>query len=1009
MLTIPRTRGRTASSESSWPASLLKSPSVHGKMPAQPDDGIDVSTATNTASNGCQGVAVSDEDMHGNSPETGRASGQPNGVHLHTMDISHQLRSMSALSDEAGEDDSMLSPSQACNAHQQERLDVGRLSSRSRHSHKQSGAGFNDAATAPARVRSPAASSIYSRPSSRGGPEFDQKDLDAVSMPAYLIPNGLDGALSDWPLFPTAEESAAEKVVESMPQDEIAGTGHGDPNTARTEQLESPGSTSVATSGRKDSSSTPWLSPREPAGSIQSKESSSNLTVSSKRSRFFERFSPPKKAVKKRRSIFKFLRPGSRKQQVRSISSPILRTKPSQVSGLYDGPSDDPALLTVQYELAGSPQPAGRAASVNLDSTLRRDTAAHLMVPGHLQRRSTLADYERDLTAAGDDRRRPSSVDLRKLGEVQEDDRHQSLTPHRKLSRARPLSDDPERPTGLMAQALEKHQQEKAVFRSASKQRESHGASHAHLSPDFRMGTSTASGTSLPSLAPGGHIDLLDPLDRPEVKATAGRTQSVNYLIPPEASMASSLRYPSTAASFNTGFSRRASSVAVPSALPELHRPSHKIGTSLASWSRYPSHTRAERCGSAGRTDAVIARDFAFEIDSEDAQLSEEDDLEGPRATKDSKAQGKRISKRSSSMFSGLARYYSNIFGSTDTSSTRNRRTSVSKGGWLTNPDLEMLPAVPSSEPSSPYHDHHFRRHLQQLEHELEETVRRDVKYVEEEARKIEHQLRKDAEYVEEEAERLGKTLRKDVEYVEEAEKVEKQLRKDVEYMEEEAGKFMHLQPQQYHGQQKLHAGNQLFREDGLFQEDQEHRHLKRNSTYMGPLDETAEEPPASTQTAGTPERNVTLDGAGGDHSDLKAAGKAEIWSELYKECLIRPDSADSQDAAVETPMLHDNTSGHKAMAPPTLKPIKGRSPEQLKRLDPTTSIRRFPSVTVVDDRKGHSRSVSLISIKLGADGVFRSSTNDLLELIQAREQEEREKLLKGADQGSSNVVGGQA
>ena len=70
------------------------------------------------------------------------------------------------------------------------------------------------------------------------------------------------------------------------------------------------------------------------------------------------------------------------------------------------------------------------------------------------------------------------------------------------------------------------------------------------------------------------------------------------------------------------------------------------------------------------------------------------------------------------------------------------------------------------------------------------------------------------------------------------------------------------------------------------------------------------------------------------------------------------------------------------------------RSPEQPKRLDPKASVRRFPSVTVVDDRKGHSRSVSLISVKIDGGGVYRSSTNDLVHLIQAREREERDKLL---------------
>ena len=55
--------------------------------------------------------------------------------------------------------------------------------------------------------------------------------------------------------------------------------------------------------------------------------------------------------------------------------------------------------------------------------------------------------------------------------------------------------------------------------------------------------------------------------------------------------------------------------------------------------------------------------------------------------------------------------------------------------------------------------------------------------------------------------------------------------------------------------------------------------------------------------------------------------------------------------------------------------------------------IRRFPSVTVVDDRKGHWRSISLISAQSGKS--LRNSTNDLLDLIKEAEHMEREKLMK--------------
>lgn len=81
-------------------------------------------------------------------------------------------------------------------------------------------------------------------------------------------------------------------------------------------------------------------------------ETSTNSTLSAIRS-------PPKKTVRKRRSIFRFLRPGSRRQQIRSISSPMLLTRPSTSrSGAYDGAGDERDrrdTLTVQYELTENP------------------------------------------------------------------------------------------------------------------------------------------------------------------------------------------------------------------------------------------------------------------------------------------------------------------------------------------------------------------------------------------------------------------------------------------------------------------------------------------------------------------------------------------------------------------------------------------------------------------------------------------------------------------------------
>ncbi|KAK4549745.1 hypothetical protein LTR36_005046 [Oleoguttula mirabilis] len=892
------------------------------------------------------------------------------------MEISQQLRSMSVMSDEGGETDSLLAPHNAWNFHRRERSDIGGFSYRSRHSNRPSLTGIHGDAAGLTRVRSPAASSIYSRPSSIVGPNTGKHDV-----PHYEVTTPLESALMDWPLQSCALSNAAAGPDESAGHDKPAETGRNDSGEALTGQVGDSPTATFTTATNKASPSVGWVPPREHDISVQSKNSSSNLTTSSKRSRLFGRFSPPKKSVKKRRSIFKFLRPGSRKQQqVRSISSPILRTKPSETSGLYDGPSDDPSLLIVQYELTDNLHQGGRSASVGHLMPRRKDTTALLSVPGMPQRRPSFADYERSLTAAGDDRRRPSAVNVQKLQEVEEDDRRQSMQLRGKLSRAKPLVYK-EEPTGIMAQALEKHQQEKALFRSASKQRGSLGPSHEQPTPIiFRTDTLTTSGASSPPPAAGYRHDLQDPSERLDTNASLSRGHGAGRLVPPGAPVAGVSRFASTSMSFNTAASRRASSMAVPPGLAEPRSMSQKIGTTLGSWSRFPSHTRAERCTSAGGADAVIARDFALDASLEDFD-TEEDDTDIPKGKRAAKTQSKRLPKRRSTVFGSMMNYYSNMFSSSGSDAAQNRRSSVSAGGWLANPDLELLPPASSHDPTLPHHNHPFKQRLQEIEQQLEDAVRKDVEYVEEEAQKLERELRKDVDYVEDEVEVF-----------------EKHIRKDIEYVEEETEKLTHHPHHHQYNQQQANAGSHLFREDGLFA-DGGHPHLQRDSTFMDPLDDAPETSFANGPTSGIAERNVDLDGAGAETGEPKKLCKAEVWSDLYKECLIPAEPMDAEAAASTRLLCIDGAESH-IIEPPSLKPVKACSPEQPKRLDPKASIRRFPSVTVVDDRKGHSRSVSLISVKVEGGSIYRSSTNDLLQLIQAREQEEREKLLRGVDSG---------
>ncbi|KAK0783883.1 hypothetical protein LTR75_014011 [Friedmanniomyces endolithicus] len=938
---------------------------------------------------------------HGNGSGRDCADEVSMGLRLQTMDIPHQLRSMSALSEPSEEEDSLLSANEPWNFHRREKSALSGSSNRTRHARQPSSLTTHVRNDRIERVRSPAASSNYSRPSSYFDHAPIDNDLAERMLQTHDVPCALDGTCIDWPLPMSVTDSCARTGDTAVA------------NEVMLSREDNAATTSFVAPGGEEDTSLKWSSPmRRDASAVPSKDSSSHLTISSMRSRLRDRFTSTKKLVRKRRSIFKFLRPGSRKHQGRSVSSPMLRTKDSHGSA-YDGPSDDPESVVVGYELMETPQHAAissRSASFSLLDQ-RRGNVAHLEVPTNLlpQRRPSLADYERSLTAAGDDRRRPSTINVQKLQEVEQDDRRHSMLLRRKLSRAKPLNDEPTA-GGLMAQALEKHQEEKALFRSASKQKEAREATYAAHESLFRTETLDSGRASFSPTTAGAYGDLLDPFERPAINLSAGRSHSTGYLLPPgpvddrtylSAPVFTSSPLASTQPSIKTP-ARRLSYLS--DHLPPPSQPANRIGTSVPSWARFSSHTRAERCGSAGRLDAVITRDFA--LDSEATDRIGPDDLDPASPVSKKSGKGKSpLAKRRSTTFGGLVRYYSNIFSSG--ASPQNRRSSITTGGWLANPDLEMLPPASSNEPTFPHHDRSFKERLHQLEHDLEERVKEDVAYVEGEAVKFEEHIREDVEYV-------GK----------EAVKLEETIRADVGELEQEAETLMHLKPHQHHHQEGLTAKS-LFTEGSRLGESSGHSGQQRASVCIDPIDDeelgtpsastvhVTEAPTAANNHSG---RVTTLDGT---VEARTATSKAEAWSNVYQKCLLFRSTELSSTGPTSSRMQIRDTalspadgdrqppSTQHSMGPPLLKPAKARSPQHVKGLDPNSIVRRFPSVTVVDDQKGHGRSISLISVNVGCDGVMRSSTNDLIDLIQAREREEREKLLRGPSRASTMTGGG--
>ncbi|KAF2117991.1 hypothetical protein BDV96DRAFT_611560 [Lophiotrema nucula] len=128
---------------------------------------------------------------------------------------------------------------------------------------------------------------------------------------------------------------------------------------------------------------------------------------------------------------------------------------------------------------------------------------------------------------------------------------------------------------------------------------------------------------------------------------------------------------------------------------------------SVGAWGRYPSHTREERTGSAGKADDVQPRDFALE---KAIQFARGDDEEIdpmvrvqtpplPGGKKRKKRTGSARITKSHSMTFGktFLKNYARIFRSQSTEFRRHghgHRSSITAGGTLQYPELEILPDV---------------------------------------------------------------------------------------------------------------------------------------------------------------------------------------------------------------------------------------------------------------------------------------------------------------------------
>lgn len=628
---------------------------------------------------------------------------------------------------------------------------------------------------------------------------------------------------------------------------------------------------------------------------------------------------PPAKSSRKRRSVLQLLFPRLAIPKLRSVSSPLLRKKTNEVSAMFDGPSDDRSLLSVPGQSLERQQ-SGR--SLSLMET-QSHTLSKLSTSGSgsgLSRQRTgqtsLADYQLSLAVTGDDRRRKSAIDLEALRATPEDDRREVQKP---LRPALPLSGPSRSENTLMEKALHQHRLEKAALFRASSRRIETPSSPVQAPPVFNVsfGASTASTSgSMPAVTED--VDPLEPTKWP----TTRRSQIMRQMRFSKGSALSS--QPST--SFTVGATSTAAAMRRPQSAGDL-----------AAWGRFPSHTRAERCGTASRKDNVISQDFAYPRKGQDQSLEA---LTFNTPSTDKKKKRNWVVRSRSITFDSVMRYYSTIFTS---SAARNRRSSIAAGGRLEHPELEILPPIfPALAFGMPHYAHSSGG--------LVDRIKEEGHHLKEEG----HHLREGGHHLK------GET------------------------------------------QEILTHHSRLHHHHRVSEEDVDPLSQASNDTESDHDSDDGHISPSPPHLQ-LPEDHVTLDGTTEvevkeDLEETEGAHGARRLSQMYQAYVRLPTSMDvtaeatkeedSRDTGSPESYSGDNKAGTRSglLAVPSRDHSTGSA---------GTIVRRFPSVTVVDDRKGHWRSVSLVSVQSGKS--IRNSTNDLLRLIKESENKERQNLMNAA------------
>lgn len=622
------------------------------------------------------------------------------------------------------------------------------------------------------------------------------------------------------------------------------------------------------------------------------------------------------KSRKKRRSVLRILFPSLTWSQLRSASTPLLGGKhQSCLAQTLDGTGDSQDLLSVPQSFS-KPHSGQRAVSFTSRADKRPASAVStgsLAVAPSLQSRQSLMDYERNLSIAGNNRRRKSTLGEPKSHEIESQDEYLERTLHR----ANPLQGPGRKGTEetLMEKALLQHQAEKAALLRPSHPKIS-GTPSPLYSPVFTSPFGFQS-TSEARLA-AATLEDLDPLESDEFPA-ARRSQSMHDL---RSSQGTAARTPlfrrkkrSTIWTMNTATTKGTRSHLRSIAPPH-------------SWSRYPSHTRERRCGPASRRDGIICRDFAHDRDVRKAQqtASSNEMTDSPQSWPRLVNTKRRnwIVKSRSMTFGAVFRYYSDLLTS---SAARNRRSSTATGGRLEHPELEILPPVLPTHSTT----------LQQAgaANQLSRLVEGGNYHAKGEG--LDHlRVRR-----QEPAPDLDKSPCARIPSVDSLQDGTRSVHS------QGATEFVSNDPAE---DKSILSGSM----DGIFENRPTEPDRALSARRLSRMYQAYVRLPASLDNTEVERSGTTADSIY-IPDDTTTAGPSEV--------------------DVKTP-------------PTELLTI----PSDHQRLASGPITRHFPSVTVIDDRKGHWRSVSLLSVDSGKS--VRKSTRDLLEAVRATQTQELEKLL---------------